>query len=507
MAACFERLYQPLKILRMRDSSPPRDDGAASIPPSSAAGQLGPAPPHLPADLSPAPGRAREVRSAQRKIWLYLLALLGACLCSLSALRAYGHGMEPWWAIVGLGALAAVGERSAIRLTRHLEASISLLPVLFAAVVFGPLAAMAVGAISQLGDLSRPYLRWAVYTCSTALVGAGAGIAAEHAGALATGALGEIAASTLAGVAAAELLNLLFCSLTLALRATEPVGSMLRTVVPVLPSSILLYTAVVGPLAYAYLEVSPWSVGFFLLPALAAQRLFAMYKAQRELADNLAAVNAKLERANLSFASALVATLDARDRYTAGHSAVVAVYARDIAAELGMSAEEQRMIHLAGLLHDIGKIGVPAGILEKPGPLTLAERRKMEEHSVIGERILANVEAYAEIAKIVRHHHERIDGRGYPDGIVGDEIPLVSRIICVADAYNAMTSDRPYRDAMPSHVARERLLQAAGSQFDATVVEAFVSILLRAPESYSTGTTADFAVEAQAHPELVAIAA
>ena len=101
----------------------------------------------------------------------------------------------------------------------------------------------------------------------------------------------------------------------------------------------------------------------------------------------------------------------------------------------------------------------------------------MQEHSAIGERILAKVEDYAEIATIVRHHHERVDGMGYPDGITEDEIPLISRIIAVADAYNAMTSDRPYRDAMPSRVARMRLAQAVEGQFDTTVVAAFEAVL------------------------------
>jgi putative nucleotidyltransferase with HDIG domain len=227
-----------------------------------------------------------------------------------------------------------------------------------------------------------------------------------------------------------------------------------------------------------------------------------MYQEQRRLATDLAVVNRRLEQANLSFASALVTTLDARDRYTAGHSAAVAVYARDIAGKMNRPPDEQELAHLSGLLHDIGKIGVRPGVLEKNGPLTLQERREMEEHSATGERILAKVEAYAEIAHIVRHHHERIDGQGYPDGLVGEEIPLISRIICVADAYNAMTSDRPYRDAMPIPVARGRLVQAAGTQFDADVVAAFNEILEHASDTYSSGARADFAVEAQAHPEL-----
>ena len=147
---------------------------------------------------------------------------------------------------------------------------------------------------------------------------------------------------------------------------------------------------------------------------------------------------------------------------------------------------------MCGLVHDIGKIGLPSGLLEKPGALTLEERRQMEEHSVIAERILTNVDDYAEIAKIVRHHHERVDGQGYPDGLVADAIPLLSRIIAVADAYNAMTSDRPYRDAMPSQVARLRLAQAVESQFDTSVVAAFEAILAGAKEEYRAGQRFDF---------------
>ena len=116
----------------------------------------------------------------------------------------------------------------------------------------------------------------------------------------------------------------------------------------------------------------------------------------------------------------------------------------------------------------------------------------MQEHSAIGERILREVAAYDDTATIVRHHHERIDGHGYPDGILGPEIPTISRIIGVADAYNAMTSDRPYRDAMPSRVARLRLAQAVGSQFDTTVVAAFEAILATASEEYRLARGRDF---------------
>jgi HD-GYP domain-containing protein (c-di-GMP phosphodiesterase class II) len=159
---------------------------------------------------------------------------------------------------------------------------------------------------------------------------------------------------------------------------------------------------------------------------------------------------------------------------------------------MGRSQEEQNLVHVAGLVHDIGKIGLPPGLLEKPGALTLEERRQMEKHSEIGQRILEKVDDYSEIAAIVRHHHERVDGGGYPDGLEGSAIPPLSRIIAVADAYNAMTSDRPYRDAMPSRVARLRLAQAVGSQFDTSVVAAFEAILATASESYRLGEREDF---------------
>ena len=195
----------------------------------------------------------------------------------------------------------------------------------------------------------------------------------------------------------------------------------------------------------------------------------------------------------LSVATSLLVTLDAWDRYTAGHSAAVAVYARDIAKQLGLSEEQQQVAFVCGLVHDLGKVQMPRGVLEKSSALTTGERREMEMHPPIGERIVAQVEDFREIAKIVRHHHERWDGRGYPDGLSGEDIPLMSRIVAVAEAYNAMTSDRPYQEAMPSSVARMHLAQGVGTQFDIGVVAAFEAILAVADEDYRLATREDFA--------------
>ena len=268
---------------------------------------------------------------------------------------------------------------------------------------------------------------------------------------------------------------------------------MARTTGPVLLIAIPFYTAVTPGLAYAFREISPWTFAFFIVPALAAHRLLLLFREQRAAISDLKELAAQLERANLSFAAALVATLDARDHYTAGHSTAVAVYACDIAARMGLSEEEQELAHLCGLVHDIGKVGLPAGLLEKPGTLTLAERRQMQEHCAIGEGILANVETYAAIAPIVRHHHERVDGMGYPDALTREETPLVARIIAVADSYDAMTSDRPYRDAMPPDVARARLAQAVEGQLDIEVVVAFEAVLASADDDYRHGVGPAFA--------------
>jgi putative nucleotidyltransferase with HDIG domain len=346
------------------------------------------------------------------------------------------------------------------------------------------------------------------------LVAGSAGIAAMSV----RGRLGESFLGLFAAVAVAlaveGVTDTVLASITPAVRGTGDVLTTFSTIAPTALLSAPFHAPIIAVLAFAYIHVSPWSVALFAAPAFAAQRLLLLYRQERQATQALAQANESLERANLSFATALVATLDARDRYTAGHSAAVAIYARDIAERMGLSDEQKDLVHLCGLVHDVGKIGLPAGLLEKPGALSLDERRQMEQHSIIGERILRNVENYGEIAAIVRHHHERVDGNGYPDRLTGDDIPLLARIIAVADAYNAMTSDRPYRDAMPSRVARLRLAQAVESQFDTSVVAAFEAILAAATEDYRMGRGIGFALRPEeivedvthASPQAVALA-
>jgi putative nucleotidyltransferase with HDIG domain len=454
-----------------------------------------------PAAEAPAVPVPLERRSSEpiRAFAAGLVAVTGAFALSLIQV---GAPFAPVWAILALGGLAIFVERQPVRLTPNLEITVSFLPVVFAAVALGPLAAMAIVAIGLATDFRRPYVRWVIWMSMRALAAGLAGSAASAV--LAEGSsFGVLAIAVTVAALTYSLVDAGLGSLVVALRGTGGCLDYLQSLRPVLLGTVPLYAPLTLLLVYAYEQLSSWSLFLFFAPAFVAHRLHGLYREQRETTDQLSSANERLSRANLSFATALVAALDARDQYTAGHSAAVAVYARDIAERMGLTSEEQQLVHLCGLVHDIGKVGLPAGLLEKPGALTLDERRHMEEHSVIGERILANVEDYAEIARIVRHHHERMDGNGYPDRLLGEEIPILSRIIAVADAYNAMTSGRPYRDAMPSRVARFRLAQATGTQFDTAVVAAFEAILAGASETYLSGVRPDFAIEAQRQPSLV----
>ena len=442
----------------------------------------------LSVNLNPSP------RDRTLFVWVALLAL--AATVTVAGLVVAGYRIENPVTVAVLVVAAIVVERATVPFPGG-ELSAGSLIFVFAAVALGPLPAAVVAAAGLLVDLPRrdtdqPILRWLNWTSLRVLEGVSAAFAAlAVAHFVGVGLLGTFA-MVLAAFAAETATGLVLGPVAPVIRGANSYKALAATFAPPLVGSLPLYAPMVAVLVYSYQTVSSWSVALFLPPAIAAQRLHLLYRRQRETVQALADANERLSSANLSFATALVATLDARDQYTAGHSAAVAIYARDIAARMGRSEREQELAHLCGLVHDIGKIGLPAGLLEKPGALTLDERRQMERHSEIGERILRNVDDYAEIAEIVRHHHERVDGNGYPDSLVGDEIPQLARIIAVADAYNAMTSDRPYRDAMPSRVARLRLAQAVESQFDTAVVAAFEAILTAATEGYRLGTDPEF---------------
>ncbi|MCR5302370.1 MAG: HD-GYP domain-containing protein [Lachnospiraceae bacterium] len=170
-------------------------------------------------------------------------------------------------------------------------------------------------------------------------------------------------------------------------------------------------------------------------------------------------------------ATALVNAIDAKDRYSHGHSVRVAEYSEMIAIELGKNSEESRKVFYAALLHDVGKIGIPNSIINKKGKLTKEEYEVIKEHTVKGNAILSSISEYPYLSIGAHYHHERYDGKGYPDGLKGEDIPEIARIISVADAYDAMSSNRSYRDAIPQQLIREEIVKGAGTQFDPKIAK------------------------------------
>ena len=183
-------------------------------------------------------------------------------------------------------------------------------------------------------------------------------------------------------------------------------------------------------------------------------------------------------RASRSFdvLQGLVLAVDTKDRYTKRHSEDVARYASSSAEQLGLDAELLETIQVAGLLHDVGKIGIPDDILRKPGKLTAEEYAVVKQHVALGDMIVRDLPDVETVRAGIRHHHERWDGNGYLDGLAGEEIPLIGRILAVGDAFSAMTTTRPYRKALSLSEALRRLEDAAGTQLDARLVELFVGV-------------------------------
>jgi two-component system, cell cycle response regulator len=188
------------------------------------------------------------------------------------------------------------------------------------------------------------------------------------------------------------------------------------------------------------------------------------------------------ERATVAAVEALATLVDSRDAGTNVHADRVAELAEELALALGCTQERARDVYLAGKLHDIGKVAVPDSILRKRGTLTEAEWETMRRHPTIGANVVSHVSSLARLAPIIRSHHERYDGLGYPEGLHGFEIPLEARIVAVADAFDAMISDRPYRDRLSVECARRNLREAAGTQFDPEIVAALEQHLDRETE-------------------------
>lgn len=197
----------------------------------------------------------------------------------------------------------------------------------------------------------------------------------------------------------------------------------------------------------------------------------------QKINEELLESNKKLENSYMESIEILRYTVEAKDQYTRGHSERVSDYSVLVGEKLGLSDADIHTLKIGGLFHDIGKIGVPDAVLSKPGKLTDEEYEEIKKHPTIGAQILSNATIFADIIPIVKYHHERYDGRGYPEGLVGEDIPYLARIAAVADTYDAMRSRRPYRDALPIDIVKEEFKKNIGTQFDPDIASLFLDII------------------------------
>ncbi|HYQ78184.1 MAG TPA: HD-GYP domain-containing protein [Solirubrobacterales bacterium] len=268
----------------------------------------------------------------------------------------------------------------------------------------------------------------------------------------------------------------------------------LKVLPPVLPSefaSAMLAVAV----AYIYYEIGLASIALFGVVLVTFQYLLGQLLLSQQRARELELRSKQLASFQVGMLSAMLRTLDLRDQMTARHSAAVARYSRAIAQRAGYSRREEELVHIAALLHDIGKFILPDRILKANVPLTDEDWMLIKRHPQQGARVVSSLDGYGPVAEIILAHHERIDGKGYPRGLAGDEIPELARIISVADTYDVMTARDSYRTPMSSHDAIVELRRVAGKQLDARFVEIFIELLEGKDVSFAHGEAADFEKE------------
>jgi putative nucleotidyltransferase with HDIG domain len=267
-----------------------------------------------------------------------------------------------------------------------------------------------------------------------------------------------------------------------------------RTLGPVLPSELASALLAVG-IARAYVDVGLPALALFGVVLLIFQYLLGALLLSQQRGDELELRARQLAGFQVAVLSALLRTLDLRDRMTARHSAAVARYAREIAAAAGLSEQQQEVAHTAGLLHDIGKFILSDKILKGHEKLSESDWEEIKRHPYEGARIVSEIDGYQPVGDIILAHHERPDGLGYPRGLQGEQIPLIARIIAVADTYDVMTARDSYRDPVSSLEAITELRRVAGSQLDERFVEVFVEMLEQQELTYRHGEEADFEAE------------
>jgi putative nucleotidyltransferase with HDIG domain len=420
------------------------------------------------------------------------VALLAASI-TCAAMTSRSEDWTPVLMVVVLATLAVVSDAMAIE-TKQLRLSGSFISLVLAMALLGPAPAVLIGLLTVGVDYGRRQVQW---------WGLVSNLAAYAVFPLAGGLLVRYLdindndpltfAFCVFGVfAVTNALNFLLVALPFIAYRGGTFATALRTMfVPLLPSEALAGAlAVVTAISYREIGLSAMValIGvLFLFQVLTRELLLS-----QDRAEQLETRSTQLASLQVGVLAALVQTLSLRDRMTARHSAAVARYARAIADEVGCDLVEQELVHTAGLLHDIGKFAFPDRILLANRKLDDDDWKIVRTHPYQGARLVRRINGYGPVAEIILAHHERIDGRGYPRGLTGEQIPLLSRMISIADTYDVMTARDSYRDPVSQAEAIAELRRVSGAQLDGELVEAFIRVLERSGLQFQHTTDADF---------------
>jgi putative nucleotidyltransferase with HDIG domain len=426
----------------------------------------------------------------------HILAVQTAALIAVtigSAVTSEAADWQPVALVFVLFALAVASDAMTVQI-RSMHVSGAFFAVVLAMVLLGPAPAALIGATATLATV--PFYRrpadvafnnavvWAIFPFAGGLMADALGIPSED---------GVWFCSVVVTVyMATNILNFLLIALYLrAATGFKVWSSGVPLYLTMLPSEIgtALLTAAV---AYGYVKLGIGAVALAAVVLVVFQYLVWARVQAYERGEELSQRTRELASLQVGLLSTVMQTLSMRDAMTARHSAAVARYSREVAGLLGMDEREQDLVHTAALLHDIGKFIFPDSILFADRKLTDEEWEIVKLHPEQGARLVRRIEGYGPVADIIIAHHERVDGKGYPHGIAGEEIPLGSRIISVADTYDVMTSRDSYRRPVSSEAAIVELRRVAGSQLDARVVEAFVEMIDSGRVAFRHTDEADF---------------
>ena len=399
---------------------------------------------------------------------------------------------------IAFAILAIVADEMSVEVSDRVTLSAGNLPILLAIMFTGRLPAIGVALIVGLWGAWRESSRSvAVYNAANYVVSAFLASLAFDALLSPLGVqLDQLTVGLLlAGAVAAvtwEATNLALLSLGMRVKYRRAFGAFWREEMPPFLRSLGVLLLLGLAIAALYAAAGIVAVALLFVPLFASQYMFKLLVREREHVALQTELSDQYLEMNIGLAAAMVVLLDSKDEYTAQHSAAVAMYCRDMAFALDLPEEESEALHFAGLLHDLGKVGVPDAVLRKASTLDEGEWEFIRQHPEKGAEVLSHLAAYQEVADIVRFHHERLDGSGYPNGIHGDAIPELSKVLAVADSYHAMTSDRPYRGARSSFEALKELRLMSGTTLDATYVEVLAKVLRDKDLAYRDGSSTDF---------------